>query len=59
MYAKSKVQKSNPATCRLWNQLMVRLKQLSGAPLFIDDTPSLSVLELRAKRAASDCASIK
>ena len=32
-----------------WNQLMVRLKQLNGAPLFIDDTPSLSVLELRTK----------
>lgn len=32
-----------------WNHLHASLKQLSEAPLFIDDTPALSVFELRAK----------
>lgn len=32
-----------------WNQLDFRIKQLVGAPLYIDDTPSLSVFELRTK----------
>ena len=32
-----------------WNQLDFRIKQLTGAPLFLDDTPSLSVFELRTK----------
>ena len=32
-----------------WDQLMARIKHLYGAPLFIDDTPSLSVFELRTK----------
>ncbi len=32
-----------------WDQLMARIKNLSGAPLFIDDTPSLSIFELRTK----------
>lgn len=32
-----------------WNQLSARISALRGAPLFIDDTPSLSVLELRTK----------
>jgi replicative DNA helicase len=32
-----------------WDHLHTSLKQLSEAPLFIDDTPALSVFELRAK----------
>ena len=32
-----------------WNQLDFRIKQLMGAPLYVDDTPSLSVFELRTK----------
>ncbi len=32
-----------------WQQLFARIKYLSGAPLFIDDTPSLSIFELRTK----------
>lgn len=32
-----------------WQQLDFRIKQLVGKPLYIDDTPSLSVFELRTK----------
>ena len=32
-----------------WSQLDHRIKALIGAPLYIDDTPSLSVFELRTK----------
>lgn len=32
-----------------WDQLMSRVKHLYSAPLYIDDTPSLSILELRTK----------
>lgn len=32
-----------------WDQLMSRIKLLYGAPLYIDDTPSLSIFELRTK----------
>ena len=32
-----------------WDKLMGRIKQLYAAPLYIDDTPSLSVFELRTK----------
>ena len=32
-----------------WDQLMSRVKFLYAAPLYIDDTPSLSVFELRTK----------
>jgi replicative DNA helicase len=32
-----------------FTQLHTRLKKLSKAPIFIDDTPSLSIFELRAK----------
>ncbi len=32
-----------------WTQLDSRSKQLEGAPLYVDDTPSLSVFELRTK----------
>lgn len=32
-----------------WQQLHTRLDKLSKAPIYIDDTPALSVLELRAK----------
>jgi len=32
-----------------WEQLNVKVKGLETAPLFIDDTPSLSIFDLRAK----------
>jgi len=32
-----------------WENLMTRTRNLSTAPLFIDDTPSLSIFELRTK----------
>ncbi|GAB4396023.1 MAG: hypothetical protein OHK0053_08570 [Microscillaceae bacterium] len=32
-----------------WTQLYHKTKKISDAPIFIDDTPGLSVLELRAK----------
>ena len=32
-----------------WEQLNVKVKGLENAPLFIDDTPSLSIFDLRAK----------
>ncbi|MBP5681096.1 MAG: replicative DNA helicase [Bacteroidales bacterium] len=32
-----------------WEQLTTRIKELQGAPIFVDDTPSLSVFELRTK----------
>ena len=32
-----------------WKQLEIQLKRLSKAPLYIDDTPSLPVMEFRAK----------
>ncbi|EJW93485.1 replicative DNA helicase [gut metagenome] len=32
-----------------WGQLDYKIKELYGAPLFVDDTPSLSVFELRTK----------
>ena len=32
-----------------WEQLNVKVKKLSDSPVFIDDTPSLSIFDLRAK----------
>ncbi len=32
-----------------WEQLNIKVKALENAPLFIDDTPSLSIFDLRAK----------
>ncbi len=32
-----------------WEQLTTKVKRLEKAPLFIDDTPSLSIFDLRAK----------
>lgn len=32
-----------------WKQMEMRLRQLSKAPLYIDDTPSLSIYEFRSK----------
>lgn len=32
-----------------WGQLDVKIRDLYGAPLYVDDTPSLSVFELRTK----------
>ena len=41
--------KSGQLTSMEWDQLMARIKQLNGAPLYNDDTPSLSIFELRTK----------
>ncbi len=32
-----------------WQRLNIKIKELEGAPLYIDDTPSLSVFEFRTK----------
>ncbi|MBD5324104.1 MAG: replicative DNA helicase [Bacteroides sp.] len=41
--------KSGQLSSMEWDQLMARVKNLYGASLFIDDTPSLSIFELRTK----------
>lgn len=41
--------KSGQLTQVEWDNLMVRVKELYSAPLYIDDTPSLSIFELRTK----------
>jgi replicative DNA helicase len=43
-----KIKKGNLADHE-WAQLVHKTSRLSAAPIFIDDTPALSVLELRAK----------
>ena len=43
-----KLRKGNLETNE-WEALNVKVKKLSDAPIFIDDTPSLSVFDLRAK----------
>ena len=41
--------KSGQLTSPEWENLMTRTRALSTAPLYIDDTPSLSIFELRTK----------
>lgn len=41
--------KSGQLTPLEWQQTMARINALNGAPLYVDDTPSLSVFELRTK----------
>ncbi len=41
--------KSGQLTTAEWDQLMTKIKGLYDAPIYIDDTPSLSVFELRTK----------
>ena len=41
--------KSGQLTQPEWENLMTRTRSLSTAPLYIDDTPSLSIFELRTK----------
>lgn len=43
-----KIKKGNLAEYE-WEQLVHKTGRLSKAPLFVDDTPALSILELRAK----------
>ncbi len=43
-----KIKKGNLAEYE-WQQLMHKTNKLSTAPIFVDDTPALSILELRAK----------
>ncbi len=43
-----KLRKGNLETYE-WEALSAKVKNLSNAPIFIDDTPSLSVFDLRAK----------
>lgn len=44
----SKLRKGNLAPHE-WTQLHTKIKPITDAPIFIDDTPALSILELRAK----------
>ena len=41
--------KSGQLAAHEWHQLDYKLKELIDAPLYVDDTPSLSVFELRTK----------
>ncbi|NDW12784.1 replicative DNA helicase [Bacteroides sp. 214] len=41
--------KSGQLAAHEWHQLDYKLKELVDAPLYVDDTPSLSVFELRTK----------
>lgn len=43
-----KIKKGNLAQYE-WEQLHYKIRNLEAAPIFIDDTPALSILELRAK----------
>lgn len=43
-----KIKKGNLADYE-WEQLIHKTNKLSSAPLFVDDSPALSILELRAK----------
>ncbi len=43
-----KIKKGNLADFE-WQQMIHKTTRLSSAPIFIDDTPALSILELRAK----------
>ncbi len=43
-----KIKKGNLADFE-WQQMVHKTNRLSSAPIFIDDTPALSILELRAK----------
>ena len=43
-----KIKKGNLAEYE-WQQLIHKTKNITNAPIFIDDTPALSILELRAK----------
>lgn len=49
--------KTGRLSARDWEQLMKRTARLSQAPIYIDDTPALSIFELRAKcrRLKSKC----
>ena len=41
--------KSGKLTTEEWAQLTTRISRLQGAPIYVDDTPGLSVFELRTK----------
>ncbi len=43
-----KIKKGNLAEYE-WQQLIHKTKKITNAPIFIDDTPALTILELRAK----------
>jgi replicative DNA helicase len=45
----SKILRTGNLKDHQWEQLNVKVKNLEKAPLFIDDTPSLSIFDLRAK----------
>ncbi len=46
--SQDKIRKGNLESYE-WHQMYERIRKLSSAPLYIDDTPALSVFELRAK----------
>jgi replicative DNA helicase len=39
-----------------WNKLARRMGEVSSAPLFIDDSPNMSMMEIRAKCRRSSSA---
>lgn len=41
--------KTGKLTKAEWRQLETKINDLKGAPIYVDDTPSLSILELRSK----------
>lgn len=41
--------RSGKFTPQEWNQLETRINTLIGSPIYVDDTPSLSIFELRSK----------
>lgn len=41
--------KSGNLTSQEWEQILTRIKNLYSAPIYIDDSPSLSIFELRTK----------
>ena len=49
-----KIKKGNLADYE-WQQLIHKTGKLTSAPLFVDDTPALSILELRAKCRTINC----
>lgn len=41
--------KNGKLSSKEWDQLETRITELMGAPIYVDDTPSLSIFELRSK----------
>ncbi len=44
-----KIKGGSKMTPQEWEQLQTKIKRLSAAPLYVDDTPSLPIMEFRSK----------